>query len=131
MRLVTAFVRALAYVVSPAAAAAHEEDAALAAAPPPVCAQALLDLAIVADAEFEEGGLTPRGVTLLAAALGRVFPDSVHTVETCPVAECREEGCDECPTRAAWGAADSALSDYLRDKPRPAIRLPSPSDGEA
>ena len=87
---------------------------------------ALHDLAYVLDAHMEEGQITPAGREMVSVALGRVFPDRVHTVERCDAQECRELGCEECPCDTDWRAADARLSVWLRDNPR--TMPPTPTD---
>ncbi|WP_298958943.1 hypothetical protein [uncultured Methylobacterium sp.] len=92
---------------------------------------ALRDLARVLDAHLGDGALSDHGYDLVTAALARVYPEHVHTVERCGEPSCREHGCDECPTDAQRQAADNRLTAWLARNP---CQGPTPSpvaDGAA
>lgn len=40
------------------------------------------------------------GETALLGTLSEMFPEDVHTVETCTAPECMDGECDECPRQA-------------------------------
>lgn len=103
-------------------------------AEPPVCAQALLDLALVMRDRYwpEAGFATDADRSLASAALARIFPHYVETVERCPcegdpARDPDDPKCSECATDADMLRLDETLARYLRDVPRPALMCASTS----
>ena len=115
--------------VSPAPIAV--DAASPAPSEPAVAAQPLLDLALVMrDLYWPEAGFADsRAHSLAGAALARIFPHHVTTVERCPCEGGPERAsdepkCSECASDADTARLDAKLAAYLADIPRPAVELP-------